>query len=280
MIKFPKLRLRIPNRYYHYALTTLVFVYVAMIFWPGENVNFYTVCAQPPIVVYHHIVEENSLPAGTKNITTAKKLEEDLRALTVAGYTPVFLRDVLNSYKHGLPLPRKPVVIQFDDGYESVYTLAMPILEKLGLVAEVYPVVSFIGRKDGFQYLDWEQLRAMQDSGLFIVGCHGLTHDRATDRDPAQFAADVSYARSQLIRNLGPYSAQIYSYPSGDFNGATLEAVRNIGFSSQLVLNWGIKRSMREYDFFVRRSIDYDDDILQVIMRSNWRLTWLFMRPS
>ena len=55
-----------------------------------------------------------------------------MRALRRAGYHAITLRQAFDAWQHGGPLPRKPVVVSFDDGYLSQYRYARPVLRRLG----------------------------------------------------------------------------------------------------------------------------------------------------
>ena len=76
-------------------------------------------------------------------------------------------------------LPEKPVILTFDDGYESNYTELLPILEARGMKATVFMVANSIGRE---KYLSWEQLKDMQHRGIEI-GSHTANHLPLTEMD-------------------------------------------------------------------------------------------------
>lgn len=128
-----------------------------------------------PVVVYHGVCETE---AGAGEYTvSAKQLEADLAALVRAGYTPVRLADVMGYALKGGPLPRKPVLLVFDDGEAGVARWALPVLEKFNAPA----VVSVIG--DGAaglqgrsgEYLTWSQLAALEDTGLVELQSHSAS---------------------------------------------------------------------------------------------------------
>src|SRR5699024_6721462 len=98
----------------------------------GESVRL-------PILMYHDITD-NPLEAGDYALTT-ERLEEDLRALKDNGWTPVSA--VLRYVLEGEPLPDRPVLLVFDDGYRSFLTRAQPLLRAYDAPA----AVSVIGRQ-------------------------------------------------------------------------------------------------------------------------------------
>ena len=81
-----------------------------------------------PIVMYHKIsVSQRSLG---KHVIAPEELEADLRYLTENGYETVFMADLIAFVHEGRPLPDKPIVLTFDDGYYNNYSKGMPLLEQ------------------------------------------------------------------------------------------------------------------------------------------------------
>ena len=93
------------------------------------------------ILMYHSIVASEA-NAGLYAVTLAQ-LEQDLAGLKARGYHFVSPRMVLDYTDEGAPLPEKPVLLTFDDGYRSGLTLLPPLLERYGAYAVVAPVGSY-----------------------------------------------------------------------------------------------------------------------------------------
>ena len=98
------------------------------------------ISTQVPILMYHHLSED----VTNSEMVSPEQFEAQIRALSEAGYTGVSFDELQAYVLRGEPLPEKPVVITFDDGYRSNYTLAYPILQKYGMKATIFAVgVSF-----------------------------------------------------------------------------------------------------------------------------------------
>ena len=130
--------------------------------------------ADIPVLMYHHIDE------NTNSVTvTEENFESHMKALTDAGYTAVSMAEVYEYVMGRGTLPEKPVMITFDDGYRSNYELAMPILEKYGMKAVMFPIGSSVG-KSKYKDADHEiiphatlgEIAAMAESGVFEIGSH------------------------------------------------------------------------------------------------------------
>ena len=92
-----------------------------------------------PVVMYHQITK-NATRAG-KYCVTLSELEGDLAYLKERGYNTITAGQLIDYVYDAVPLPEKPVIITFDDGYETVYSYLLPLLEKYDMCA----VASIVG---------------------------------------------------------------------------------------------------------------------------------------
>lgn len=122
--------------------------------------------ARMPVLMYHHLVEEGE---ECNNMTvTSRRFRQDMEWLIEEGYTFVLPRELAS----GAPLPDKPVMVTFDDGYRSNYQLLFPILKELDVKIALALVVRMVDEYMAEQYLTWDMCREMSDSGLVEFGSH------------------------------------------------------------------------------------------------------------
>lgn len=119
-----------------------------------------------PVLMYHHVVY-NWEPCNEMTVTEGR-LEQDLLWLAENGYETVLPRELAA----GAPLPEKPVLLTFDDGYRSNYELAYPLLQKYQAKA-VIAVMAYMQDNPGGNFLTWDMCREMTASGLVEIGSHG-----------------------------------------------------------------------------------------------------------
>lgn len=132
-----------------------------------------------PILMYHHVVEDGE--DCNEMTVTVGKLREDIEYLYANGYTPVLPKDLAS----GEPLPEKPVMITFDDGYLSNYTLLYPLLQTYQCKANINVIV-YLTQLWSPNYCTWTQLREMTDSGLVEIGSHSYKlHNEDGQFDPS-----------------------------------------------------------------------------------------------
>lgn len=98
---------------------------------------------------------------------TVSRLREDLQWLRDSGYTTVLPRELAA----GDPLPEKPVLITFDDGYRSNYNLAFPIFQEFE-AKMVISVMVYMQDNAASDFITWAMCREMIDSGLIEIGSH------------------------------------------------------------------------------------------------------------
>ncbi len=118
-----------------------------------------------PVLMYHHVVEDGQ--ECNDMTVTVSRLREDLQWLRDSGYTTVLPRELAA----GEPLPEKPVLITFDDGYRSNYNLAFPIFQEFE-AKMVISVMVYMQDNAASDFITWSMCREMIDSGLIEIGSH------------------------------------------------------------------------------------------------------------
>jgi peptidoglycan/xylan/chitin deacetylase (PgdA/CDA1 family) len=180
---------------------------------------------QLPILMYHHVAPTGS-PKFTRWRVTPEAFEEQLRCLQDAGCYSITLEQWRGATIAKTPLPGKPVLITFDDGYLDFATYAFPLLKHFGFSATVFIVADFAGKTNRwdsiFDYgedlplLNWEQIRQLHGEGVEF-GSHTLNHYPLTSLSPAEVIREASESRMIVERELGiPITA--FAYPYGDFD--------------------------------------------------------------
>lgn len=122
--------------------------------------------ASLPVLMYHHLVPEGQ-DCNEMTITDVR-MEEDLQWLADHGYTAVLPRELIA----GDPLPKKPVLITFDDGYTSNYELLFPLLQKYQTKAAIALIAGMQDNQWATQFMRWDQCREMADSPFVEFGSH------------------------------------------------------------------------------------------------------------
>ncbi len=123
-----------------------------------------------PVLVYHYFGKDRNLQAGIEiqdlnYIVLRDDFMSHIRYLHEQGYQAISFRQMMNARQGLEALPPKPVILTFDDGHQSVYDFAIPILCKYKLQAEIFVAPLKIGTSG---YMSWNQLEELVNEGFFI----------------------------------------------------------------------------------------------------------------
>ncbi|HSN77470.1 MAG TPA: polysaccharide deacetylase family protein [Anaerolineae bacterium] len=173
--------------------------------------------ARVPILMYHYLSDP---PPGAdryrRDLSVSPALfEQHLAYLQAQGYQSITLYDLLYHLTQGAPLPDKPVIITFDDGYRDNYANAFPLLQQVGFDATFFVLVEVTNQGEA-EYLTWDMMREMQAAGMEIE-CHARVHENLPENDDQRLVWQVLGCREALESELGQ-RPRFISYPSGRFD--------------------------------------------------------------
>jgi peptidoglycan/xylan/chitin deacetylase (PgdA/CDA1 family) len=231
----------------------------------------------PPILCYHQVVPWPLLgrpPLKPGLIVPLRRFRWQMALLRAWGYTGVSLRQWIDGAQGKGPLPRKPIILTFDDGYYGVHEYALPVLRRAGFTASVYIVAEDLtdaapGNRAYFT-LDRGRLRDLIDAG-FEIGCHSLTHCRISRCTESELLREVVASREILERELG-VEVRTFAYPYAMPVLRVIQCVRDQGYLAAV----GVDASLASAgDLFAlpRISLGYAQNMLQFIrrLRPGWR---------
>ena len=195
--------------------------------------------ASAPILMYHVIA---SPPAGAPFpglYVQPAEFAAQMRALDRAGFRAVTLDQLHSGWAGAVRLPLHPVVITFDNGYRSQYTQALPILRRLGWVADENLQMHGLPPRQGG--LTPREVRAMVGAG-WEFDTQGWDHSDLTRLDPAQLRFQTAVVRRRL-QALYHVPVNWFCYPSGRYNPAVSAAVQAAGYtgSTTVVPGWATR---------------------------------------
>lgn len=150
-----------------------------------------------------------------------------VRWLHAAGYHAITQGQLLGAELLGLPLPRRPVLITFDDGYRDVLWNAAPILHRLHMPATMYVITDRVGGPDP-SFLTWAELRRLEQLG-FEIGSHTVHHVDLTHLSHEAAARELVGSRRVLERRLDR-AVPWFSYPEGRFDRSVVADVARAGY--------------------------------------------------
>lgn len=198
-----------------------------------------------PILMYHKVNPDPE--TGNLGLRVPpSEFDWQMQYLSDQGYHSVSLQEVRDYFKEGKPLPPKPVVITFDDGYRDNYTYALPILEKYGFTATVFVVVNTIGKVNIFdlgvqpvnQMMNWCELRDMASRGI-TIGSHTMDHPHLSEVSPDKALYQIKESKAALENGLG-LPVKYFCYPYGSYNQAVRKMVEQCGYEAATTTHQGL----------------------------------------
>jgi peptidoglycan/xylan/chitin deacetylase (PgdA/CDA1 family) len=189
--------------------------------------------APVPILMYHHI---SPPPAGARLPALwvqPRAFAAQVRALRRAGYRAVTLGRVWDAWNGGRPLPRRPVVLSFDDGYADQVRHALPALRSQRWPGVLNLALDFLPRMGGAP-----AVRRLLGAG-WEIGSHSVTHPDLTVLAPDRLREELVGSRAR-IRALFGVTARFFCYPFGRLNAAVVAAVRDAGYTAATTTRAGL----------------------------------------
>ncbi len=225
-----------------------------------------------PILMYYHLVLEgsDSITLWNNSVLSVSHFEEQMHYLAQNGYKTIFMSELKNYLAEQKERQDKVVVISFDDGYESNYIYAYPILKEFGLKANIAIVVRPTQLRDSEEalteyhparhsHLTFDEAREMLQSGLIEFGSHTYdSHDKfkrdiwgstsntsaKTNRGETEeeykkrILDDLLKSRQVMLTELG-VNPTYFAYPYGKCNQTISDLVAYSGFDIAVTIKKG-----------------------------------------
>jgi peptidoglycan/xylan/chitin deacetylase (PgdA/CDA1 family) len=189
-----------------------------------------------PILMYHQITPAPDR-VFRKYAITPSEFAEQMQWLAAERFVPIHLDDAFG--RTGRPLPAKPIVITFDDGFQDCFEYAVPVLAAHGFTATFFVVAGLAGKRSewlpaerGVEYplMGWDAIRTLADAG-FECGAHTMTHPRLAQLSEDEAYRELRDSRRALEDQIGSPVRHV-AYPFGSFSAAVREAAERCGYVS------------------------------------------------
>jgi peptidoglycan/xylan/chitin deacetylase (PgdA/CDA1 family) len=193
--------------------------------------------ASVPILMYHVINPPPPSAPYPGLYVPASEFAAQMQALKAAGWHAVTMDQLEAYWSRGVPLPPgKPIVLTFDNGYQSQYTNALPVLKQLGWVGVENMQLTGLPPSQGG--LTDSQVRGLIAAG-WELDTQGISHADLIVLTPSELRYQVATAR-QLLRRRYEVPVNWFCYPSGHYNATVIAEVKSAGFvgSTTVIPGW------------------------------------------
>ena len=216
-----------------------------------------------PILLYHHIgysFDEESI-----YYVAPELFDQQLNLLYQWGYQTISIELLARAITQGAELPPKPVILTFDDGSESIYATALPIMQRYGFTGTAYIVYHYVGIT---HYMNADEIRALHAAG-WEIGSHSLTHRDLTTRPDRQMDEIVG-SRRQLESLLG-IPVLSFAYPFGAYDQSSLGYVHFAGYLAAVGLGNESLQGHKNLFYLYRQAVNGTDDLQRFASQLPWR---------
>lgn len=232
------------------------------------------------ILMYHQIGKFQPMKTHRATYCDYRRFARQMSYLKFAGYTVMRLEDAFRSLRGELPLPRRAVVLTFDDAYENFYEYAFPVLQEHGFPAIVYALSGFLGKsatwlmEDGHAappLMDAARLRQLRSAGIDI-GSHSVSHVRLAEQSTDRIRVEVRQSKMELEDVLGEKVVH-FCYPYGSHDMRSVEAVAEAGYLTGVTCERAIATSQDDPLTLPRKAVAWGDSLIGVWWKMHMKNT-------
>lgn len=215
------------------------------IFFAKENES-----ATVVILMYHSLLKDPARHG--KYVVSPDLFESDLKYLKEHGYSFVGIQELIDFVYSGDPLPKKSIVITFDDGYYNNYLYAYPLLEKYDAKMVISVIGKYTDLYDGekpnayYSHVTWDMINEMLASGRVEIGNHTYSMHTNGERRGSKkikgetdehyskiLTEDIGKLQAEMFEHTGTYPS-VYTYPFGAISNASFGIIADMGFLASL----------------------------------------------
>jgi peptidoglycan/xylan/chitin deacetylase (PgdA/CDA1 family) len=164
--------------------------------------------------------------------------------LRAHGFHAVTMRRLAAAWAGRATLPRRPIVLTFDDGYRSDATVALPVLRRAGWRAVLYLEAGALKTR-GAQGVSRRAVREVLRNG-WELGSHTIDHLDVSTLGPRRLRYEIGYSRRWLERTFG-VRIESFCYPGGRFDHAAVREVERAGYATATTVKEGLATRRRRY---------------------------------
>jgi peptidoglycan/xylan/chitin deacetylase (PgdA/CDA1 family) len=203
-----------------------------------------------PILMYHYVRTPPSILTdlmGYKLSVSPEDFAAQMDWLAVNRYHPVDFNDVRAYFAGTTPLPSRPVVITFDDGYQDLYSTAFPILATHRFKAVAYIVSGFVGQS---RYVSKEQVVEMDRNGIQIAS-HTVDHPNLARASFGSTMYQLVESKRWLEQLVG-HPVVDFAYPSGRSSAVVVSALGFAGYDTAVTEQVSLSHSRSDRFMWTR----------------------------
>jgi peptidoglycan/xylan/chitin deacetylase (PgdA/CDA1 family) len=248
-----------------------------------------------PVLMFHHVEEATAAelappPLHPDSYLARRELAAILDALAARGYRTLTLAEAAARRRGGQRLPRRSVVLTFDDGCRCFRDHAAPELAARGMTATLFAVSGELGGSNRWdrperagqaerreELLGAAALRELAAAG-FEVGSHGRRHRDLTTCDVAALAEEVAGSREELAAAIGA-AVHTFCYPYGRLDRRARAAAVAAGYGAAAAIHGAPLARAGDAFALPRLAVNPGDSRFELLLKASGAYAWWSRLP-
>ena len=190
------------------------------------------------ITIMYHRFEENKYPSTNIKMVDFINHLQIIKENGIKFVNPSNFEDELNNYKN-----QRKVLVTIDDGYQSFYNNAWPILKESKIPFILFISTREVGKKG---YMSWEDIREISKYNFVEIGNHSHTHEYLVDENKDLIKSDIEKSISIFKKELGRNS-YFFSYPFGEYSLQFKDIIKSLGFKYAFGQHSGVMDETKDF---------------------------------
>src|SRR4030042_75432 len=181
-----------------------------------------------PILTFHALDDQRSVISFPPEL-----FRWGMANLHENGYQTISLLEAVDYLRLKKSFPERSFVITFDDGYESVFKEAFPVVQDYGMTATIFLTVGEKGKVkhgerlpslEGHSMLNWYEIQEMKQWGIEF-GAHTLTHPDLTRLSLERIKSEICDSKL-IIEDALNTPVECFASPYSRYDDRCLEIIR------------------------------------------------------
>ena len=205
---------------------------------------------QVPILCYHQVRNWTASDGkmGKDYIVPIAEFKSQMKMLADSGYNTILPDQLYNYLAYGTKLPKKPIMLTFDDTKLDQYTVAIPEMKKYGFKAVFYIMTVSLGKPN---YMSKAQVKELSEAG-HVIGSHTYDHQNVKKYQGDDWITQIEKP-TKTLKEITGKDVKYFAYPFGLWNKEAIPELKKRGFTSAFILSG--KRDENNPLFTIRRII-------------------------
>ena len=221
------------------------------------------------ILMYHQVGKFKRPDSHRAIFCHIRRFRAQMTYLHFFRYQVLSLSAALDGLSGKRDLPHHGVVLTFDDGYQNFREYAFPVLQRYHFPATVFLVAGLLGKDSrwleeddrlGAPLMDRGTIRELRARGI-VFGSHTLTHPLLTQIDRSRREEEIKDSKSAL-EHLLDEEVKYFCYPSGDYDEAVVNIVREAGYEAALTCDRGAATPADNPFTLPRKAVSFGDSLI------------------